>query len=290
MGRKWRESEIKCILIQLLKAVAHLHKNFIIHRDLKLSNLLMNNKGILKLADFGLARIFGNPLQAYTPKVITLWYRAPEILLGVDKYHTAVDMWALGCIFGELVKHKPILPGNSETEQLDLIFKLLGTPNSRIAPIHEWQLFESYKSKLHHYKYNELQNEFAELSPSGIDLLTRLLTYDPAKRITAEQALQHVYFYESPLPQDPAMMPTFPDQSKSLTESRAMIRTRRAGRADAVSRNRVSTSALSRTTLGVSAGTKHARTGSPEHVAKAGISSIHSSRTSSTLVQKKRKF
>jgi cyclin-dependent kinase 10 len=104
-------SEVKSIMIQLLKSVDYLHRNFILHRDLKLSNILLNKKGELKLADFGLARSFSIPLQKYTPKVVTLWYRAPEILLQCETYSWYSDMWAVGCIFGELLNQgAPLLP------------------------------------------------------------------------------------------------------------------------------------------------------------------------------------
>merc|ERR1711934_1015869 len=103
------ESETKCLLLQLMKAVAYLHDNWIMHRDLKLSNLLLNNAGELKLCDFGLAREYGHPLSRYTGKVVTLWYRPPELLLGVHTYGTAVDMWGVGCIFGELLQNAPLL-------------------------------------------------------------------------------------------------------------------------------------------------------------------------------------
>jgi len=128
------ESEVKCIIIQLLRAVSHLHDNWILHRDLKLSNLLFNNKGQLKLADFGLARLFGYPLRPYTPKVATLWYRAPELLLGAKNYSTAIDMWAVGCIMAELLHKAPIMPGKTEIEQISFIFGLLGTANDKIWP------------------------------------------------------------------------------------------------------------------------------------------------------------
>jgi len=134
MKTPFTESEVKCLLIQLLKAVSYLHDNWIIHRDLKLSNLLFNNHGQLKLADFGLARVYGNPLKNYTPKVVTLWYRAPELLLGTEQYSTALDIWAVGCIFGELLLNQPIFRGKSEIDQLEQIFKLLGSPNEKIWP------------------------------------------------------------------------------------------------------------------------------------------------------------
>lgn len=105
---------------QLLAAVHHLHDNWIVHRDLKTSNLLLNHRGILKVADFGLAREYGSPLRPYTPVVVTLWYRAPELLLGIKEYSTHVDVWSCGCIFAEFLTSKPLFPGKSEMEQLTL--------------------------------------------------------------------------------------------------------------------------------------------------------------------------
>lgn len=92
--------EVKCLLIQLLRAVGYLHDNWILHRDLKTSNILLSHSGILKVGDFGLAREYGSPLKAYTSIVVTLWYRAPELLLGVKEYSTPIDVWSVGCIFG----------------------------------------------------------------------------------------------------------------------------------------------------------------------------------------------
>jgi cell division cycle 2-like protein len=117
---------------QLLRGVAHLHANWILHRDLKTSNLLISHRGILKIADFGLAREYGSPLKQYTQLVVTLWYRSPELLLGAKDYSTAIDMWSCGCIFAELMTQKALFPGKSEIEQIKKIFQLLGTPNEGV--------------------------------------------------------------------------------------------------------------------------------------------------------------
>lgn len=116
--------EVKCLTQQLLRAVAHLHDNWILHRDLKTSNLLLSHKGILKVGDFGLAREYGSPLKQYTSVVVTLWYRAPELLLNCKEYSTPIDMWSVGCIFAEFLAMSPLFPGQSETDQLNKIFKV----------------------------------------------------------------------------------------------------------------------------------------------------------------------
>jgi cell division cycle 2-like protein len=119
--------EVKCLMLQLLSAIAHLHDNWILHRDLKTSNLLLSHNGILKVGDFGLAREYGSPLKQYTAIVVTLWYRAPELLLGIKEYSTFIDVWSIGCIFGEFLMMDPMFPAKSEIDQLNRIFKLLGT-------------------------------------------------------------------------------------------------------------------------------------------------------------------
>lgn len=116
--------EVKCLTQQLLRAVAHLHDNWILHRDLKTSNLLLSHKGILKVGDFGLAREYGSPLKPYTSVVVTLWYRAPELLLCCKEYSTPIDMWSVGCIFAEFLSMSALFPGMSETDQLNKIFKV----------------------------------------------------------------------------------------------------------------------------------------------------------------------
>eukprot|EP01118_Nematostelium_gracile_P002232 TRINITY_DN1246_c0_g1_i1.p1 TRINITY_DN1246_c0_g1~~TRINITY_DN1246_c0_g1_i1.p1 ORF type:complete len:488 (+),score=132.10 TRINITY_DN1246_c0_g1_i1:77-1540(+) len=212
-------SEVKCLMIQLLSGVKHLHDNWIIHRDLKTSNLLYSNKGILKIADFGLARSYGSPLKEYTQLVVTLWYRAPELLLGAKLYTPAIDMWSVGCIFAELISKQPLLPGRSELDQLDKIFKLLGSPNDKIWP-GIMKLPHSKKINFGNQPYNHLKNKFTgQITEACFDLMNKMLTYDPEKRITAAEALQHPYFQESPRAKDPDLMPTWPSSNSKKRRS-----------------------------------------------------------------------
>lgn len=207
--------EVKCLMVQLLRAIAHLHDNWILHRDLKSSNLLLSHNGILKVGDFGLAREYGSPLKAYTSIVVTLWYRAPELLLGIKNYSTHIDVWSIGCIFGELLHMEPLFPGKSEGDEVNKIFKLLGTPSERIWPGFR-ELPGVTKVKFVDYPISHLRDKFPErmLSEAGINLLKALLTFDPRKRISCEAALEVDYFRENPLPIDPSMFPTWPAKSE----------------------------------------------------------------------------
>ncbi len=175
-----------------------MHKNFIVHRDLKVSNLLLTDKGQLKIADFGLARKYGIPNTPMTPNVVTLWYRAPELLFQSKYQTTAIDMWAAGCILGELLLHKPLLPGRSELHQIELIIELLGTPNETIWPSFS-KLPVSQTYSLKQQPYNNIKHTFNWISAAGIRLLNLLFMYDPQKRATAEECLQSSYFKEHPL-------------------------------------------------------------------------------------------
>ncbi|MBW0495359.1 hypothetical protein O181_035074, partial [Austropuccinia psidii MF-1] len=188
-------SEVKTILIQLLSATALCHDNWIIHRDLKTSNLLMNNRGQIKVADFGLARTYGDPpMGDMTPLVVTLWYRAPELLLGAESYTTSVDMWSIGCIFAELILREPLFPGEGEIDQIGRIFKLLGRPSETIWPGFKL-LPNANKFDLNSIQpYSTLRQKFRYVTEAGIDLMNKLLTYDPNQRITADEALKHPYF------------------------------------------------------------------------------------------------
>lgn len=207
--------EIKSLIRQLLEGVKYLHDNWVIHRDLKSSNILLNHDGELKICDFGLSRQHGSPLKPYTPVVVTLWYRAPELLLGSKEYSTAIDMWSVGCIMAELIAKEPLFRGKSELEQLDKIFRTLGTPDEKIWP--GLSKLPGAKAKFVKQPYNMLRKKFPAtsftglpvLSELGFDLLKNLLTYDPEKRITAEDALLHDWFHEAPLPKSD-FKPIFP--------------------------------------------------------------------------------
>jgi len=170
-----------------------------------MSNILVTNSGELKICDFGLARQFGGPGK-YTQLVVTLWYRAPELLLGATVYGAAVDVWSLGCIFGELLAGAPLFNGRTEIDQLQKIFKLLGTPNERIWPDFP-SLPSTQKVTFVEQPYNKLRQKFpcdaTGLSDKGFELLNRMLTYDPLRRFDSAEALHHPFFDESPCPRRP---------------------------------------------------------------------------------------
>ncbi|CAN1221091.1 Cyclin-dependent kinase G-2 [Linum grandiflorum] len=219
MKQPFNTSEVKCLMLQLLAGVKYLHENWVIHRDLKTSNLLLNNQGELKICDFGMSRRYGSPLKPYTSGVVTLWYRAPELLLAARQYSTAVDMWSTGCIMAELLSREPIFNGTDEIKQLKTIFGILGTPSENIWP--GLSKLPGAKANFPQQPYNLLRKKFpgrsvtgsTVLSDLGYDLLSRLLTYDPEKRITADAALDHPWFKEVPLPKSRDFMPTFPPQT-----------------------------------------------------------------------------
>ncbi|XP_039069397.1 cyclin-dependent kinase G-2-like isoform X2 [Hibiscus syriacus] len=216
MKQRFSTSDVKSLMFQLLEGVKYLHDNWVLHRDLKTSNLLLNNQGELKICDFGMARLYGSPLKPYTTKVVTQWYRAPELLLGAKKYSKAVDMWSVGCIMAELLAKDPLFKGTSEIDQLRKIFDTLGVPNEKIWP--GFSELPGTKANYSKQRYNLLRKKFPAasftgsgvLSDAGFDLLSRLLTYDPEKRITASDALNYDWFRELPLAKSKEFFPTFP--------------------------------------------------------------------------------
>lgn len=185
-------SQVKSFTYQLLEGIAYCHSHRIIHRDLKPQNLLVEHGEVVKLADFGLARAFNVPLRTYTHEVVTLWYRAPEILLGSSQYSTPVDIWSVGCIFAEMAMRKPLFPGDSEIDELYKIFRVLGTPNEQIWP--GVSSLKDWKPIFPQWKPQDLGRLMPSLEPEGLDLLSKMLEYEPSKRISAKEALEHPYF------------------------------------------------------------------------------------------------
>ena len=184
---------------QILCGVAFCHERRVLHRDLKPQNLLLDSAGTLKLADFGLARAFSSPRHAYTLEVITLWYRAPEILLGAEHYSTPVDIWSIGCIFCEMASSRPLFPGDSEIDELFRIFRVCGTPGDHVWPgVSQLPNYKAEFPKWHAQRWDCAVPELGPASPSGgaeaLDLVACLLTYAPSKRITCRKALDHPFF------------------------------------------------------------------------------------------------
>ncbi|CAG8572274.1 644_t:CDS:2 [Funneliformis caledonium] len=183
---------IKKLLFQLVSGVYYCHSRRILHRDLKPQNLLIDSNGNLKLADFGLARACSIPMRAYTHEVVTLWYRAPEILLGSPQYSTGVDMWSVGCIFAEILKKAALFQGESEIDQIFKIFSILGTPDETLWP--GVTNLPNFNVTFPYWEPQPLEKSFTELDDRGIDLLDGFLTYEPSCRISARAALFHPYF------------------------------------------------------------------------------------------------
>ncbi|KAK6541721.1 serine/threonine protein kinase, CMGC, CDC2/CDK subfamily [Orbilia ellipsospora] len=215
------EGQIKCFMLQLLKGIKYLHQSNILHRDIKAANLLINNKGVLQIADFGLARRFDEPaptpgsgggvaFRQYTGNVVTRWYRAPELCLGERYYTAAVDIWGVGCVFAEMKRGRPILTGNSDTHQIELIFQLCGSPSERNMP--GWEKLPDARLVKSFGNYpRTLEAQFNILGSSGVALLSELLKLDPRTRVNAMDALEHEYFRVEPLPAKPSDLPEFAD-------------------------------------------------------------------------------
>ncbi|KAI0518662.1 hypothetical protein KFK09_006098 [Dendrobium nobile] len=206
---KFTEPQVKCYVKQLLSGLEHCHTRGVLHRDIKGSNLLLGNDGILKIADFGLATFFDpNRKQPMTSRVVTLWYRPPELLLGATDYGVGVDLWSAGCILAELLAGKPIMPGRTEVEQLHKIFRLCGSPSEEY-----WK-----KSKLPHatifkpqHPYKRcIKETFKEFPPSSFPLIETLLAIEPAERQTASVALDSEFFTTPPFACEPSSLPQYP--------------------------------------------------------------------------------
>ncbi|XP_060175640.1 probable serine/threonine-protein kinase At1g09600 [Lycium barbarum] len=206
---KFTEAQIKCYMQQLLGGLEHCHSRGVLHRDIKGSNLLIDDNGVLKIGDFGLATTFEpNQTQPLTSRVVTLWYRAPELLLGATEYGVAIDMWSAGCILAELFAGKPIMPGRTEVEQMHKIFKLCGSPSEQYWKKSKLPHATSFKPQ-HPYK-RCVTDTFKDFPPSALVLVDILLSIEPEKRGTASSALNSEFFNTKPLPCDPSSLPKYP--------------------------------------------------------------------------------
>ncbi|KAJ8449536.1 hypothetical protein Cgig2_005558 [Carnegiea gigantea] len=208
-GAKFTEPQIKCFMKQLFSGLEHCHNNGILHRDIKGSNLLIDNEGILKIADFGLATFYDpNQKQPMTSRVVTLWYRPPELLLGATSYGVGVDLWSAGCIVAELLAGRPIMPGRTEVEQLHKIFKLCGSPSEDY-----WKKYKLPNATLFKpqqpYKRCVLET-FKDFPSSSLPLIDALLSIDPEGRGTATDALNSEFFCTEPCACEPSCLPKYP--------------------------------------------------------------------------------
>ncbi|EGG09073.1 uncharacterized protein MELLADRAFT_71281 [Melampsora larici-populina 98AG31] len=185
---------VRSFMYQLLKGTAFCHENRVLHRDLKPQNLLINKRGELKLADFGLARAFGIPVNTFSNEVVTLWYRAPDVLLGSRTYSTSIDVWSAGCIMAEMISGVPLFRGRDNNDQLTQILRVLGTPDDTTLRRIQAESPEIQLRPFPRVARISFQSLYPKCHPFATDLLERLLKFDPSQRLSCEDALNHQYF------------------------------------------------------------------------------------------------
>ncbi|PNJ45669.1 cyclin-dependent kinase 9 [Pongo abelii] len=204
---KFTLSEIKRVMQMLLNGLYYIHRNKILHRDMKAANVLITRDGVLKLADFGLARAFSlaknSQPNRYTNRVVTLWYRPPELLLGERDYGPPIDLWGAGCIMAEMWTRSPIMQGNTEQHQLALISQLCGSITPEVWPnVDNYELYEKLELvKGQKRKVKDRLKAYVR-DPYALDLIDKLLVLDPAQRIDSDDALNHDFFWSDPMPSD----------------------------------------------------------------------------------------
>ncbi|XP_077216044.1 mitogen-activated protein kinase 3-like [Tasmannia lanceolata] len=186
------EEHSQYFLYQILRGLKYIHSANILHRDLKPSNLLLNANCDLKIGDFGLARP-GSENEFMTEYVVTRWYRAPELLLNSADYTAAIDVWSVGCIYMELMIKKPLFPGRDHVHQMRLLIELIGTPSEAELGFVRSEEAKRYIQQLPHHPRRAFTEVFPHVHPVAIDLMERMLTFDPTRRITVEEALAHPF-------------------------------------------------------------------------------------------------
>ncbi|KAJ9683731.1 hypothetical protein PVL29_019347 [Vitis rotundifolia] len=225
---KFSVAQVKCYMQQLLSAIEHCHLLGVMHRDIKASNILVNNEGVLKLADFGLANILRpKHKQILTSRVVTLWYRPPELILGSTSYGVSVDLWSVGCVFAELLIGKPLFKGRTEVEQLHKIFKLCGSP-----PDEYWKKSKfphAAMFKPHHPYESTLRERFREFPTTALNLIETLLSVEPPKRGTASSALISEFFNTKPYACEPSSLPKYPPNKEIDAKCREEARRKTGG-------------------------------------------------------------
>lgn len=207
---------IKSYILQTLLGLEYLHANWVLHRDMKPNNLLINEKGVLKIGDFGLARFYGSPNRPYSHQVVTRWYRCPELLFGARSYSDGVDIWAVGCIAAELLIRAPFLPGDTDLDQLNRIFQVLGTPTEADWP--DMKCLPDYVT-FKEFPRLPMREIFTAASDDLLDVLDLTLAINPAKRCSASQALQMPYFSSKPAPTPGSQLP-FPKSNKIIDKEK----------------------------------------------------------------------
>ncbi|XP_074324934.1 cyclin-dependent kinase C-2 C-like [Apium graveolens] len=226
---KFTEAQIKCFMQQLLCGIEHCHSQGVMHRDVKTSNILVNNEGILKIADFGLANFTARyNKEPLTTRVVTLWYRPPELLLGSTNYGVSLDLWSVGCVFAELFTGKPFLKGKTEVEQLHKMFKLCGTPPEEYWKRYKLPLAGMFKPQ---YRYESMLRERCKEFPeTALNLIENFLSFEPHKRGTATSALNSEYFASEPYACDPSSLPKYPPNKEMDAKLREEERRKKASK------------------------------------------------------------
>lgn len=208
-------AHIKSYILMTLKGLEYLHNNWILHRDLKPNNLLLDRNNILKIADFGLARYYGSPSRIYSHQVVTRWYRAPELLYGARMYGPAIDIWAVGCILAELFRREPLFPGDSDLDTLDKIVTVLGAPTERdwhgVTELPDYVRFDG------DYEAQPFTERFSALQADAIEILESMLRMCPTARCTCTEALKMPYFKSEPYPTTPEFLPKYKESDDAFS-------------------------------------------------------------------------